>query len=580
MERSGIYAAITLDGGPLDERVARLLGLDGTSGEVARGIDRITPQWVDRCEDDGGFAILVGRIDGAEELAATLGLPDDAALARLARAALDRFGDAMPAHVAGEWTLLAVDAAAQTVRLAASIGLRDQHAYRVGGRMVMIAPDFQLFRRLTGGDIDAEGMAYYTGAWLLRRGMGDRSILKGVHLLQPGTVVTIGSDGGRRVGALPDLAPIDWAGDVDAAVAEISALMRRSMRRRLAGHKRAMCLISGGLDSSTVAWLAAAERDAVGSLTLLSSVSAPGSDIPDERAFSEIVARHLDLPIVWLTPDPEASAYRPSHAMMAGAEGPPMGPRHYLYAAFNAAALTDGSSLLLDGAAGEMTVTGYCPLESWQARTRAKVRAMLGRGYREPARQWPADAFHVQMAPHRLAAATQEMRAIWSAPRPLTLERRRGDRWGFMPGSEKMMQQPAETVAGRLRTDYPFRDLELLRRFAGFPVEFTEQPGLNRGFARRMMVGQLPDAIRLRPKGSAISPDYYQRLQRQAAGERERIGLFRKADVDDWIDLDWLDAALARVAASGAADVHDAARVQITAMVAEYILWWREGDRG
>ena len=147
-------------------------------------------------------------------------------------------------------------------------------------------------------------------------------------------------------------------------------------------------------------------------------------------------------------------------------------------------------------------------------------------------------------------------------------------------GSEKMMMQPAETVAGQLRTDYPFRDLELLRRFAGFPVEFTDHPLLNRGFARRMMAGQLPDAIRLRPKGSAISPDYYQRLHRQAEGERERIALFRKADVDEWIDLDWLDAALARVAANGAADVHDATRVQITAMVAEYILWWREGETG
>ncbi len=67
-------------------------------------------------------------------------------------------------------------------------------------------------------------------------------------------------------------------------------------------------------------------------------------------------------------------------------------------------------------------------------------------------------------------------------------------------------------------------------------------------------------------------------MQRQAAGERDRIALFRAAGADDWIDLDWLDGALARLATGGAEDVFDAMRVQITAMVAEYLLWWREGD--
>ncbi len=578
MERSGIYASIALDGAPVDPRISALLGLDGPNGAVARGIDRITPQCVDHVDDDGSNCILVGRIDGVAELAAGLGLAADSTPARLARAALDRFGDTMAAHVAGEWTFLAVDGQRGTMCLASSIGLRDQHYYRIDGRQVIIAPDFQLFRRIGGNDVDAEAMLFQLGTFRLRRDKRDRTILSGVHALQPGTVVTMTPDGARHIGALPVLRAIDWSGDIDQAIDEISALMRQSMRRRLAGHRRAMCLISGGLDSSTIAWLAAAERDAVGGLTLLSSVSAPGSGIADERDFSEIVARHLDLPVIWLTPDVDAPVYRPTAATMAMGDGPHMGPRHYLYTAFHEAAAADGSSLLLDGASGEMTVTGYYPIQGWPARIRAKTKALLGRGYREPVAHWPADAFHVQLPPHRLAQLPEAMRAIWAAPRSMTVERKSGDAWGFMPGSDKMMHQPAEAMAGRLRTDYPFRDLILLRRFAGFPVEYTDHPLLNRGFARRMMAGQLPDAIRLRPKGSAFSPDYYQRLQRQAAGERDRIALFRAAGADDWIDLDWLDGALARLATGGAEDVFDAMRVQITAMVAEYLLWWREGD--
>lgn len=578
MEHSGIYASIALDGAPVDPRIAALLGLEVATSAVARGVDRITPHGVDRADDDGSLCILVGRIDGVVELAARLGMAVDTPPARLARAALDRFGDAMAAHVTGEWTCLAVDGRGGAIRLANSIGLRDQHYYRIDGRRLIVAPDFELFRRLCGGDVDGEAMLFQLGTFRLRRAKGERTILSGVYALQPGTVVTIAADGARRVGALPELTAVDWSGDIDQAVDAISALMRRSMRRRLSGHRRAMCLVSGGLDSSTIAWLAAAERDAVDGLTLLSSVAAPGSGIADERAFAEIVARHLDLPVVWLTPDADARAYRPTAATMAMGDGPHMGPRHYLYTAFHEAAMADGSTLLLDGASGEMTVTGYYPIQGWRARMRAKAKAMLGRGYREPVPHWPTDAFHVQLAPHRLAQLTEAMRAIWAAPRELTVERKSGDAWGFMPGSDKMMHQPAEVVAGQLRTDYPFRDLELLRRFAGFPVDYTDHSLLNRGFARRMMAGQLPDSIRLRPKGSAFSPDYFQRLQRQAAGERDRIALFRAAGADDWIDLDWLDGALARLAAGGAENVFDAVRVQVTAMVAEYLLWWREGE--
>ena len=83
------------------------------------------------------------------------------------------------------------------------------------------------------------------------------------------------------------------------------------------------------------------------------------------------------------------------------------------------------------------------------------------------------------------------------------------------------------------------------------------------------LAGQLPDSIRLRPKGLGFSPDYFQRLQNNAQTARGRIAAFKAAD------LDWLDSNLQKLGVEGAHGVSDAFQVQITAMAAEYLLWWR-----
>jgi asparagine synthase (glutamine-hydrolysing) len=74
------------------------------------------------------------------------------------------------------------------------------------------------------------------------------------------------------------------------------------------------------------------------------------------------------------------------------------------------------------------------------------------------------------------------------------------------------------------------------------------------------------------------SPDHNHRLQHEASAARERIALFRKAGIDDWLDLDWLDQALAGMSVTGPQSVNHGNEVQLTAMMAEFLLWW--GDQG
>ena len=65
------------------------------------------------------------------------------------------------------------------------------------------------------------------------------------------------------------------------------------------------------------------------------------------------------------------------------------------------------------------------------------------------------------------------------------------------------------------------------------------------------------------------------RLQRQAPAARARIPAFRRAGLDAWFDLNWLDTALGEIAERGPRDVDEANEVQMTTINAEYLTWWR-----
>jgi asparagine synthase (glutamine-hydrolysing) len=146
-----------------------------------------------------------------------------------------------------------------------------------------------------------------------------------------------------------------------------------------------------------------------------------------------------------------------------------------------------------------------------------------------------------------------------------------------MPGSEKALAQPNAFYAGALRMDFPYRDLRLLRLYASLPREILYALGPDRGPARSIGKGLLPEAVLLRQHGMPADPGHYARLQAFAAPARGRIAAFRAAGVDDWLNLDWLDQALARIAQRGVTGVDDANRVQLTALAAEYLTWAQTG---
>ena len=313
----------------------------------------------------------------------------------------------------------------------------------------------------------------------------------------------------------------------------------------------------------------------------MTSAAPPGSGLPDETFFALTVADTIGMECHKVWPDPEVSAYRPRLAILTGQNGPSLSNRHALTDALVTMARAQGATMMIDGCYGEMTATVRLPRQDLTSRVRAPLRAVYRavRAFGAPP-QPEQDPFHVRLAPHRLASLPDVMLKALAEPPPRTAMPGPGDLFGYIPGIERGLAHANEFHPGAPRTEFPFRDMRLLRLFAGMPVATLLAGGPDRSVARRMMAGHLPDSIRLRPHGMPASPDHNRRLQQQALAARERVALFRKAGIDDWLDLDWLDEALGGMAVTGPRDVVHGNEVQLTAIVAEFLLWWTGQRRG
>ena len=588
--KAGLYALASLDGAPLDPLDLQAMGFASPPGSCERHANGLAVRVVDSQAASGsidfaacgdGVAAFLGYLDEPGDLARQLGRPADTPPAELALAALERFGDDAPSRMLGEWSLLRWHLPARRLTLLASEASRDLMYFATDGRRVAVSPELRRLSRLAWVDaaFDRSGLPMQMSRARLRRAMTGETAIRGARRVVPGTCETFG-EGARRTSAVrvPD-PPADWQGSFDDAVADLEATLRRIVRQSLRRHGTSAFMLSGGLDSSLLAWLASQELGEGQGMFFLTSVATAESGIPDERDYATSVAKTLGQPIEFMSPDVHASVFRPSARMFARAELPLVSARHYLYDAFYDAALAGGANALFDGAYGELTLTNKLPLASLskslrqRARdVRAWLRAQLERG------DWPAGGFHARLSHDLLASLPPEWRHQWRAayaPDPHPGER---DLWGFRPAIRKNAMTPTATVSASLRHLMPYRDRRLLRLAAAMPARYLHHGGANRALARAMLKDRLPDSVRLRRSGCPISPDHALRLRRQAQQPLERMELYRAAGAGEWLDLEWLEGALASMARHGAADDRAANLAQMTAIAAEFFVWWKGAD--
>lgn len=578
---SGLYGLFNLDGAPIGADDARLLGMAPPQAPIdwqIDGHDSRAPWTVSRHSEAGTTAVLVGEVADAADLAARLGLADSAPQAEIAMAALDRFGSDTPTEMIGEWSLLHRRPSGQLTLMTGG-ALRDRIHYAIRGARVAVASDLFRLARIgwIGNQIDEAGLLFRWGRFHIRHHAQDETMLGSVQQLRAGSCVEIRPDGSVLKSAANLFVPQPRRHATFAdAVVEGEALLRHIMRERLARSPNASILLSGGLDSSLLAWLAASEGDAERRVSALTSAAPAGSGLADESAYAMVVADHLGIDCTRVVAADDADFFRPPDKILGGASGPLLSNRHCLTEAFQIAAQAAKTDMMINGTYGEMTVTAHLPFSSLAMRLRATA-ARLYHGLRGDGRSQPYhDPFHIQIAPHRMARLPEPIRAAMRQPRkPISYAPAPHHLFGYFPGIENGLAQANEFYAGAVRMHFPFRDMRLLRLFAGLPVKALMHGGHDRPIVRSILDQKLPDAIRLRRQGMPAEPDRYIRIQRQARTARSRIAQFRKADLDEWIDLNWLENALLRIADQGAINNDDTNRVQLTALSAEFLLWWR-----
>ena len=571
--KGGVVALIDLAGGAVDLADAVALGLSVSGPGLSFHFADEKKLGDSIAQDDRRSTILLGHIDDVARISCELGIMAGIAPVQLARRALDRWSEEAAVRLPGEWMLLDWQPASVTIMASAARYVRTFYARH--GNKIAVSPDIASLARLSwiGSDLDDEGFLFALGRATLRgRGMG-RTMLRNVSKLRPGECIRFTPEGTSSTAGQPFVAVPRWEGSITQAVAKAELLLQEIVGERLARHGDVACLLSGGLDSSLLTMLVADGLRPGQRAVCLTSAAPPGSGLADELEQARSVAARLGLDLVPVVPGPVPGIYAPDAQEFLAANGPTLSVRHYLYRALAEQAAACGVTGVFDGSYGEMTVTGLMPLASWDWRLRQLARHLLGRG-----RTQPAPPFHVRLAPHRLQSLSPAIVAAAVAAPDHPLVRQRNQAWGYFPGVEKIMGPPAK-MSGIVPIEFPFRDQRLLQRFAGFPAHFLMHDGMNRAPARMMMAGRLPEAIRLRTDTMAFSPDYMQRLQVEAPEARARIAAFRKAEIADWLDLDWLECSLGRFAGNGPRNIGDAFEVQLTAMAAEFLMWWRSDAR-
>jgi asparagine synthase (glutamine-hydrolysing) len=564
---SGLWGLIHQDGSPIGSAEIASFGTDRRQTDCAvLARDSLDSQLVDEVEDRDGQTILAGWIADRTGLAQQMNLPSATPPALLARAALRRFGTDTPAEMLGEWSLFHRNGGGdRTVWLMLAATRRDRLFFSVKSQRLAFAPTAMALAKIdwVGRDIESEALVLSLGGSQLRERLGWRSILRGIEQIPPGGSLQFRADSTivRHCANALTLQP-GFVGDPDDAIEALKAMLKTVVRERLAVGQSAI-LLSGGLDSSLLAGFAAAELDRPP--IALCSVAPASSAAKDEFAFAQAVASKAEIRLEPVHPPPEADPYLPSPAVLAAAESPLLSNRHCLTTCFQEAARKLGATMLVNGTYGEMSVTA-------RLRPMSGLRSWLGAARRIAATTIQPDhaRFHVRLAPHRIIRSAATLRDAW---RDELQFRDPLDPAGYMLGTAKALAQPNAYYPGALRMDFPFRDLRLLRLFATMSRSQLQASDPDRGAARRMALGILPQAVLQRRSGMPADPGHYDRLKRFAPIARARIGLYREAQIDDWLDLDWLERELARVAIHGAKDVIDANSVQLTALAAEYIRW-------
>jgi asparagine synthase (glutamine-hydrolysing) len=611
---SGIAGVLRFDGRLVArhelERAANALAQYGPdrSGVLAAGeiglvhvLMHMTPEdRFDRQPWRGRSGALISadlRLDNRDELIDRIGLaPQEAADwadARLLLAAWEKFGDAVWPMLRGPFAAAIWDGRGRALTLA-----RDQ----LGLNVVMWhrSEKFFAFATMPNGlfaladvprQLSEEKLADFL---VLNHADHATTIYRNVFRVLPAHVLTVTADGAiaqRRYWSPDEIAPVRLTSDADYAEG-LRACLDGAVRRQMRSAHPVGCMLSGGLDSSSVALLAA--RALAGKNQRLAAFTGvprrgfdgavPDGSYADETPYVEAIREATGNIDVTYVHNDACSDCAELERFFHVLEGPVRNPTNLGWVlAILRLARAQGRRVLLGGLHGNHTV-------SWSGWSQAAAH-LKGGHLLTALRQWH---LYYRRTPY----------SHWVALRKLLLEplvparvsdwadrRRCGDpawrahsaiRPDFAAAMEvearackvghdfRYRMRPDERISGLALADYagdwfaaekaisgvevrdPTADLDVVSYCFGVPPEQYLAEDVDRSLIRRAMWGLSPESVLTNRLNGLQAADWYERLEAQR-GElvRQLAELAQSALVRRVIDLARLERALENWPAGG-----------------------------
>ncbi|HVG10268.1 MAG TPA: asparagine synthase-related protein [Thermoanaerobaculia bacterium] len=473
-------------------------------------------------DPSGRFALLFdGRLDNREELGVSSEESDAAAVLRFLAGgkweALDRF--------IGPWVLLFLDLREREVHLARDPTGERMLCWHATAERLLVASEPAVLLR-DPGDLDEATLAAF---FALREPAPDATFFRAVKQVPPGWRVTFSAAGERRHSFWnPDLSLL--RGSEADSVEAFRELLSTAVRAQLRSTGPATVLMSGGLDSTTVA----AHAVLAGGQGKVRAVSWRFRELTeaDESRFAQAMMTAAGLEPAWVDGD----GCWPLRDLDKTAIDPSLpfeNPYRELHAAAFSAAAAGGSRALLTG---HFSDEMYHGVDAWW------LRDCLTRGRAAAARRGLRDELRWRSRPEvwtpglRRALGVLLLGSAWERLRSV-----RTPSW-LIPSARKSLEyrpvrarhpEQAQTllapfammgIAVEMRRArhhgvelrFPFRDRRLIELALRLPADHLARPGWRKRLVWLAADGYLPDAVRLRRQMSDLGP-----LFARGIGERE-----------------------------------------------------------
>lgn len=495
------------------------------------------------------LSMFDGRLDDRDGLAQRLGLsldgmPDGA----VALAAFRRWGADAPLHMLGEFAWAVWDEESGRLMLASDTSCSRTLYYWRGREATAFATALPALFALpeVPREIDEEGLADFL---VLNPETGDRTPYRDVRRVMPGETVLLTRNSERRM-ANWDFSSMPAVPQEPLACAEAARdLFEIAVRARLRGPEPAAVCVSGGLDSSAIAAVAArvSAPVPVQGFALVPPLGVElghrAHELPDGRpqlaalasAYSNLRLTHIEPPNDPVDRDPTALFHATA---LPVSFAPGLG---WQLAAWRAAARA-GARLVMTGDMGEATLTYHGNLGAMvgQGHVLHALAQVLALGRRGASYGWLLDE---ALLGGRLGAAVAKRRGAlvaggWELYSPIhpelaarTRVRERLLEAGFPGGIQHKKAGGVEVLRRTLRwsalpmdclaalrrlsglehTD-PFADRRILAFCLALPETVFVRDGMRRWLGRAAFRGLLPPAVVDEPRKAAQNPEWFHRL--------------------------------------------------------------------